>query len=1237
MRRTVQVHEDDSGPAAPAAGPRPRGAMHIKKLEISGFKSFVDKTVVHFDHDVIGIVGPNGCGKSNIVDAIRWCMGEQSARHLRGKSMEDVIFNGSESRGQAGLAEVTLTFDNSDRVEAVHLPPEYVDYAEIAVTRRLYRDGTSEYLINRTPVRLRDITDLFLGTGVGTKAYSIVEQGRIGQIVSARAEDRRLFIEEAAGITKYKQRRKQAERKMDQTRQNLLRLNDIVGEIERNRNNLKRQVAKAERFLRHRQELEDLELCARSHDLLRLLVVGRVESTALETNRQSAGELRELLATADEALTHARQEAVQVEERAKETAATAFAVDNRVSSLVAEIQHATERREQLELRLTTGQSELELLQQRLALLADELTDLGARIEHLEQDEQAREADAASEEAALATLRQGEYEANHRVAAGRRDAGELSSQAAGAEARIEGLLQRVRDGEARQDRLVAEREAHEGEIASLAAREQALTQSVTELAEGRRLTAEERASLEQQLDVLRSEVLTSERTVDTVKNEVGLKRNRLRALEEIHRRLEGVGTGIRALVSRQDPTVQGLFADRVEIAPEFTAALAGLLGEQLQYVIVSDPARGLELLEELQRGRRGRAHILSARPAYVAGRRRELDRCASDEDGCLGHLDTHLRYAATDEALVRTLVGDAVLVDTARRALDWVARHPGATAVALDGTVVRPNGVICGGSGDDVAAGMVEQKREMRQLAAEVAELTTREQQAVAAHSGLRARMTEIGTALDRARQGAHEGELAHVQAEKDLARTRSDRARVSHRLEALVTELAEVSTTIERAAIAEAESRAQLDEHSAKLRELQQEIARAEETAAEWKQRVDAQATLVTERKVRLAQVREQAGAARAARDRMTTSMAEQRTRAERLDQELGEAASASGETAARLLLAREALVTARADKASADLQLDAANELLEKVRFAIGNREDETRELRGRLTELDETVHRHEMALMGIERDHEHLLADVAARFRGLDLRRVVGDYHRRPPPDAEHRARIKELSQLIERMGPVNLDAQAEYQEAESRFTALDAQKTDIEKALEELDRAIKHMNRESRRRFKETFEAVNALFKDTFVRLFKGGRAELKLSNPEDLLETGVDIIAQPPGKKLANIELMSGGEKALTAVALIFAIFRHKPSPFCVLDEVDAPLDEANVARYNEAIRSMTDRSQFILITHIKRTMQLVDVLYGVTMGEPGVSRLVSVKVNDKAANRSERTATSVPAAPTANVA
>jgi chromosome segregation protein len=1194
--------------------------MHIKKLEITGFKSFVDRTVIHFDHDVVGIVGPNGCGKSNIVDAIRWVLGEQSAKHLRGRAMEDVIFNGSESRGPNGLAEVTLTFDNTNPEYAQSLPIEYRDYPEIAVTRRLYRDGTSEYLLNKTQVRLRDVTELFLGTGVGTKAYSIVEQGRIGQIVSARPEDRRMFLEEAAGVTKYKQRRKQAERKMELTRQNLLRITDIVSEIDRSRASLKRQVAKAERFIEYRKELDDLVLHDASHRLLELIVTERVENEGFSAANERSQGARASLREADVLLDAAREEALAIEIRADETSRRAFEADNEVSSLLAELERSRDRLTHLSERLDAAQTELELNDVRTKGLRDEREALAARVNQLSGDERAREADALAEIEALSGLQAEEAQASEEVHTLRRQAGELNARSAAAEARLDGIAQRLVEARQRNDRLVAERDKLTGELSDCVARKQALERSVAELAEGKRLTQSERGELEQELQTLRGGTLESERGVDSVKNELGQKRNRLRALADLHRRLEGVGGGARALLSKQgDPRVLGMVADRMQTPERLTLAVAGLLGDRLSCVVVADSAAQIDLLAELRAGERGRADVIAARPPYVAG----ADRSSfHDDPAVLGRLADELSYAESDEALVRALIGDAILVENAASAVAISRRHPGVTAVALDGTVARPDGIVSGGSGDDVASAMLDQKREMLALTGDVERLEKDYERLNAEHNTLRARIADVSTSLDRARQDAHQGELAHVTAEKDLARTSAEIERTELRLDALDLELAEIDRSLEAATGAESGSRSELDTVRAELDHLQHALARSEATATSWREQVSAQASLVTERKVRLAQVREQAEAARIAGERIAATLSELEERALKLREESHEASVSYGETAARIMMARESRMSAAERAKVAHAELEETRAGLELVRQTLGAKEAELKGLRDELELVDESLKKHEMAVQRIAIERDHLLNTVRERFRGLDLKRVVGDYHARPAPDAEHRRRIDELAQLIDRMGPVNLDAKAEHDDAERRFVELNSQKVDIEKALEELDHAIRHMNKESRRRFKETFDEVNALFKKTFARHFRGGRAELLLTDPEDLLGSGVDIVAQPPGKKLGNIELMSGGEKALTAVSLIFAIFQHRPSPFCILDEVDAPLDEANVARYNESIRAMTASSQFILITHIKKTMQSVDVLYGVTMGEPGVSRIVSVKVNESAVTRSD---------------
>jgi len=1188
--------------------------MHIKKLEICGFKSFVERTSIQFDHDVIGIVGPNGCGKSNVVDAIRWCMGEQSAKHLRGRSMEDVIFNGSDSRPAAGLAEVTLTFDNTDPHYAESLPLEYRDYPEIAVTRRLFRDGTSEYLINKVQVRLRDITELFLGTGVGTKAYSIVEQGRIGQIVSARPEDRRLFIEEAAGVTKYKQRRKQAERKMELTRQNLARVHDIVSEIERNSANLQRQVAKAEKYRAYKEELQDLVLHDSAHRLLELTVIDRVHRQARDEAVEQLEQLRASLEGAEASLDAVRMAATEIEHRTDSASKRAFSADNEVSALQAENQRAKDRIVHLEERLhraAQGQTEAN---ERMAGLRSEQRELVARLDSLAADENARETDAFSEDEALEELRLQEADAARDLDSCRAQLAQAKTQAAAAEARLDGLAARRHDAALRADSLRGERETNAGEIEELVGRQVALEAAVAEAASGKQLTDEERLKLEAEMAELRTARLESEKLVDSAKNDLNLKRNRHRVLDDLHRRLEGVGAGARALLSKGNPAVLGLVADRIEAPEQYTAAFAGLLGERLQYVVVEDPDQGLQLLDGLKG--RGRGHIIPRRPAYVAG-----GVAASAGQGVVGRLLDQLSFHPDDAGLVQALVGDAVLVETPELALGYVQRN-GQTAVALDGTVVRPDGVISGGNGDDVAAAMVEQKREMHQLAVEMTQLSADYEGKQERLNQIRSRLSELETSIERARQLAHEGALAHVSAQKDLTQTAAAIERVIARQATIARELAELDATTQSAAITEAECERELEEVRVHSEQLQLMAQEADVLVASWRERVAVQASLVTERKVRLAQVKEQTGSVRAAIDRVEAQLAELSERQRSLAQEAEQMAEAVGATAAHIVLCREKRILAAEASISAHQELEYTRQQLEETRHELARSEHNMREYRVKQAELDSTARENDMALQRIEIGLEHLLSTVREKFRGLDLRRIVGDYHLRPPATEEQQARMAELNRQLDRIGPVNLDAAREYEEAQKRFHELYDQKLDIENALLELEKAIKHMDKESRTRFRDTFNAVNELFKKTFAKNFRGGRAELRLTNPEDLLASGVDIIAQPPGKKLGNIELMSGGEKALTAVSLIFAIFQHRPSPFCVLDEVDAPLDEANVSRYNEAIRTMTSHSQFILITHIRKTMQSVDVLYGVTMGEPGVSRLVSVKVNEEAKARSE---------------
>ncbi len=1203
--------------------------MHIKKLEISGFKSFVDRTVIHFDHDVIGIVGPNGCGKSNIVDAIRWCIGEQSAKHLRGRSMTDVIFSGSASRGPHGMAEVTITFDNSDGAAAETLPLEYRDYADIAVTRRLYRDGTSEYLINKTQVRLKDVTDFFLGTGVGTKAYSIIEQGKIGLIVSARAEDRRMLIEEAAGITKYKARRKQAEQKMDLTRQNLLRVGDIVSEIERNLASLKRQAAKAERYINYKNEVEDLVLHESSHRLLELIVVAQVEETGRATMAETEREVRAALDARDAELEVQRNAALEAEDRAERAQSAAYRADNEVRLHEAEIERARDRMRTLEDRRAAAQLEEEDLASKLGELADEREGLETALESAEEDE-AREVERAlAETERLEELRDTERQASDVAQNLRRDAAEAQAAVAAAEATLAGHERRFTEMSARKEKLEDEDGRLTYEAEDVETRRAALATQMTELAEGKRVSAEEKARLEDELKTLRERAVEHDRAVEAAKNELSQKRNRLRALEEIHTKLEGVGQGVRALVGTKDPAVLGLVADRFEAPAELTQAFAGLLGERLSWAVVSDTERGVALLAELARGNKGRAAIVPQRPRFVAGGAVGVP----TGEGVLGRLIDRIAFDASDEPLARALFGDTILVDSEETALRLRAEGYAGSVVATSGTVFGSDGVVRGGAGDAVAAGLIDQKREMRELHEAVAAKSDEVSLLLETQQKVRLRMTEVSAGLDRARNEAHQGELLLVTGEKDLRRAEEQLAAIQKRLITVRTEHRELGEALASAAGERDLAERTLGEGRARREAAQGALTEADETANAWREQVTRQQSVVTERKVLLAQVRERATSVRQTVERLARSCEEMKGRIERLDAEQLECALASGQAAAKIVVEREMLLASIATAQTAHEELTRARIELDELRAALSSREVDLKRLRAEVEEATERLRNHETALAKLEIERRHLTDGVRERFRGLELERVVGDYHKRPPVDAAHRSRITELTELIDRMGPVNLDAVREHAESEERYTYYKGQKEDLEKALGDLEQAILQMNRETKRLFKDAYEGINARFKTLFPKMFRGGTAELRLTNPEDMLETGIEILAQPPGKKLGNIELMSGGEKALTAVSLIFAIFQFKPSPFCILDEVDAPLDEANVARYNEGIRAMTDRSQFILITHIKRTMQSVDVLYGVTMQEPGVSKIVSVKVNDAVESRSvqRRTASTPPEA------
>jgi chromosome segregation protein len=1236
--------------------------MRIRRLEICGFKSFIDRTILTFEDPITGVVGPNGCGKSNIVDAIRWVMGEQSAKHLRGRAMDDVIFAGSETRGPAGLAEVSLTFDTAGLAGDTTVGGVSwgaAGPAEVVVTRRLYRGGESEYLLGGVPCRLRDIVEFFLGTGVGSKAYSIIEQGRIGFIVSSRPEERRGLIDEAAGITKYKAKKKVAERRIEASRQHLLRVSDIIVEIETRLRSLRLQAQKAERYKRYKAELKDLDLCAATQKHFGLIAEQKfllgnreqlaechtqettallVEETAIEAERLALSEEMAELATAKEEL---------------------FAIDNKARLSAQKAEHYADEAATLAQRAERSRREIEGLVEKEADNARALSELHGEVVRFDEEAEARSRELeateqayAADRSSLTTARQGVDQATAAAASAATRIARLEADIESAHARAQDLTQRLEVAMAddivaveQVDRLLVEGSAVDERLAQLRDRAEEIRA--------------ECAAAGTSAAGLREEVSRGELELETLREEAHRRRSRLQSLAEIQDRYESFQRGVRAIMQRvrddeqmpapgQDSVpnhhawsmggVRGVVADIVQPPPELETALEAVLGERLGNIIVESHDVGVEAIEYLKSKSEGRSSFipvelrspaaLAAAPAgtvvFDTGDGLSVEQQVPVAvplalplgDGVRGPMLDLIGYDRRYDRVAAYLLGDVVVVENLRAALDlWRRTHTDKTLVTLDGEVIDPHGVVTGGSRESALGGVLSQKREMRELEEVVARLETDYQAALDRHVRTKQALAEVSKTVEELTAATRHNEMEVLAQGKDGDRLLRERQQLEARRGQLRS-----NTNDLRSALAQNEQR--LCDATSLLAELRESSVVHENNAvtlraeAETLQaKVDGLAADLSSHRVAAAQASDRRKMARQNLDRLERDTADYQNRRTQLETEVSAdlLRAQTLSTDAEQLRGEAALLQAEAsERAHVHGERQGA---VEERNGALARREADLRQTRTRVTELAEKLSTLDLRCQEVALRLSSLEEQVRERHPDVQrLADILTDFHLRPVVGEKEESRLKELRGLLERMGDVNLTAIEESEELQKRFDFLTSQRADLESAIARLESAIEKINRASRKRFREVFDAVNAKFQEVFPHLFRGGRAALALTDENDLLETGVEIVANPPGKKiLQNIELLSGGEKALTAVALLFAIFLVKPSPFCVLDEVDAPLDEANVGRFNEAVREMTDRSQFIIVTHNQRTMEIADRLCGVTMEEPGVSKLVAVNL------------------------
>lgn len=1186
--------------------------MKIKRLEILGFKSFPDKTIIEFKNGITGVVGPNGCGKSNIVDAIRWVMGEMSAKHLRGKSMEDVIFSGSQSRPSTGMAEVTLVLGNEDG----RAPVSYANFSEISVTRRLFRSGESEYSINKTPCRLKDIYDLFLGTGVGTKAYSIIEQGRIGQIITSKPEERRTIIEEAAGISKFKSRKEAALRKMEATQGNLLRLSDIINELKRQINSLDRQARKAERYREIEGELRELDLHLSSHDFLDCSKTLRGQEDSLRGLEEGEASLAAEVHQLENTIESDRLELTDKEREFMNLQELLYEKNNSIQLHQASVDYKTREVETLGKQNESATKEMEISKSRLASVDEALSRANEGQLAIDFELASAEERYVQLEGQLETGLAGEKETSQRHDQLSQEILVLLQTLSEQSSLKEGLGRRKVDLKGRIGK-------DQGEIDEidrlLSAQQLKLNRVQSELGDVKQFKldlSQQSENLLQSIQQQREDLKLAELQWEELKSQLALKTSRLTSLEELEKNFEGYKEGVRNVMlkrSRLDPQshIFGTVADIVETETTYETAVGAVLGEKLQYVVVQSQAAGVEALQYLKTESTGR---LSCIPMEVREEVETEDFPYAQETGVIGPLKNFVKVKSDYDRIGQYLFGDIYLVENLKRALElWSSNGHSKTLVTLDGEVVDPSGVVSGGSKDGGDQRILEKKREIKDLRQEVAQLEFRLRDQEARVEGFRSRLSMMENSLDALKRDSHSEELKIVHQEQDLIHLQNEIRRLAERRDKLsleisaalqeesdiVREIEELEVQSQAMETKKSETQSRIDQGKARLLEIRGELDETRQQLLEQ----NAVLTLVREKKSGL--------------ERELQRWVEQQAE---LQKQLEEKRQAITSANSQMLILKKEIESSR--EALSQLVLEVkekearATELKETIAL-LQNRvqanEVQVRQSRSRLEEFRQGLNQCILQL-GEGRTRLQVLRQQILERYHVDLGEVAASYSERPIDRETQGPKVQELREKLEKIGAVNLGAIEEYQELQTRFEFLDKQYQDLQQSLDTLHRALQKVNRTTKKRFQETFDRVNALFQEVFPKLFRGGRGELILTDPENILESGVEIVAQPPGKKLQSVSLLSGGEKALAAVSLIFSIFIIKPSPFCLLDEVDAPLDDANIDRFNEMVRSLTDRSQFILITHNKRTMEMADTLYGITMEQPGVSKIVSVQLN-----------------------
>jgi chromosome segregation protein len=1229
--------------------------MYLKNLTVLGFKSFADKTSLNFLPGVTAIVGPNGCGKSNISDAIRWVLGEQSAKALRGGEMADVIFNGTDGRKALGMAEVSLTIGGVDE-EHLQTAGVEIAYNEVTLTRRVFRDGGSEYFLNKTPCRLKDIQQFFMGTGVGRTSYSIMAQGNITQILSSKPEDRRLVFEEAAGITKFKSQKKEALRKLEYTEQNLLRVSDLIREVKRQIGSLQRQAGKARRYRALMTELQHLDTqLARHHfDVLQSEIWERQQTldqlraqieTCAETVRRGENEihqLRERLAELEHEINEAQQHGLELKAQTERHESCIHFNEERLIELERQHGNALNDIAQAEERRRAAEQELAAVTQRLAAsqaaLAEQRRSLDAKRQALQQVEN----ELRQRQEALRQAQADAFAAAQNVSRARNEVTALDLQKQGQVVRLEKLS-------SEKIQLEEERARLETRLQEFAANVEAEKLS----AQAHRGTLEQR---QQRFGELQIELSDVAHQLDQVLQQQAEKHSRLNVLEQLQAEHEGVGAGTLAAL-KQAQNVLGLLADKIRVPDQYVQAIEAALGHHLQLVLTEQPESAQQILAELSANKQGRASVAPIAWQNGAGLSVETNGLPDTNHGsngspvvaadppetavqANGHLHA-LGVVETDPSvrpLLDTLLRQTRIVpDLATATQAWERTRGGYHYVTLDGDLLSRYGVYTGGASNGAGqapASILGRKNQTAELQEALARLREEVTQISQRKGALQSEQTELQAGLQQAQTelraqevaiATHEGEFNVLQNSLRLLHQKIDT--VLYEIQSLAAQ--EQEGQQKRAALA-----AQISEREAQERVSQQRVTELTAALENLRQQRDTATAALTETKVALATEEQLCASYAQQQSPLQQRIRELSQLAAQRQSEIGTFAERKIQYETQIDESRRSIIDLQAEREQVNHQTASLLSQKDTLESDIATREEDLRGDRRRLEELQQQRSALDVELaqknMAVQNLRERIQQKYQVKLDDVRSECITITFADEGPPriqtlTPEQMAaaglstdwnavadQVTALQKRIEEMGPVNLVAIEEYEETEQRYQFLTKQHDDLVNAKAQLLEVINRINTQTQAMFAETFQKIRDNFRLLFTEIFGGGKADLMLVDEGDVLESGIEIMARPPGKQLQSISLLSGGEQTMTAVALLFSIYQVKPSPFCVLDELDAPLDESNINRFVRILQRFLAHSQFVIITHNKRTIGMADVLYGVTMQEQGVSKIVSVK-------------------------